>query len=545
MPNLKFTLTNIGPSVSRPIVFDIIKQVQEITNIPKDTDIFYPDSMDKMSTPGSNIEDQGNRLPNFNSERRTFIEVESDYDPYGIATMSSSDRENLPIFYDKSLGIRLAPIYSSDTVTINFKYVTHSKGEALRWRDDIRMRVSMLRDINLHDVSYHYILNKDIVYILHELYTKREANLGYSQTFEQYITSFGSSKLTITSDLVAKNIELAIAETQVRIVGIFNFEGAPEKPQKEDNGTWTISFSYRFNYDRPIGCNLRYPIMVHNQLIDSKYTEHTNKVYRLDKVNKVFSNSFHAMNAFESDSVMNTRIDPTLELRIPEFDDYVIPGKLPDTGTVWLALCEIDDQDKRSLLNLNELGDLAIDKDVLDFILKSEYPYIGKEYQSILQLSLYRGDYLASSGSLDIDSLGNVKASKNLDLRVNHRVRFSVVTDLSKLPKSAIDRLRGYPEAFKKIVGAINELLRNHPDLNDMGRNGGISRWEFDTIYRLIVGRPWTSGDFYQGGNNWHYNRNEGGLFKDIPKSILDYWRSNRVGRNTVMTTGIIALPMK
>jgi hypothetical protein len=57
--------------------------------------------------------------------------------------------------------------------------------------------------------------------------------------------------------------------------------------------------------------------------------------------------------------------------------------------------CSIDTSDQRTLVNLEELGDVEIDKDIMQFGKESEYPYMHKLYKSILQIHLYRDATLA------------------------------------------------------------------------------------------------------------------------------------------------------
>lgn len=552
MPNISITLPDTQQSISRPIVYDIIDQVKQITKINPDAKIFFPGDSQHMATPGSTIDSKDERFALFQTNNIVFIEVEEDYDHEAIGSTASTRPEYQPIFQDAQLGIRLAPIYATTQVTINFKYRCVSKTEALRWRDDIRLRVSQLRGVNLHDITYHYTLPLDILVLLKAIHLTKELVEPYNETYAEFITRNSTPRLTLIGDLVNQEARLAVSEKQCRIVGLYGWDDIPEKPEREDNGSWTVSFSYRFSYEKPIACNFKYPIMIHNNLLPKYYTDGNNKSYDLYTVDKYYSSSLQALAGFESDTTMDRRRRPNFLLRLPEFDDYVIPSCPTGTGSVFIALCEVDVTDQRSLLNLTELGDVVMDPDILNFIKTVEYPFITDLYKSIFHLSLYRNDQLTISKSLTVDTLLNVKSVADLNLRNQHRVRLSIVTDLTLLTRESLDRLRLYPKVLRKVIESMNEIFRNHPDLVSLGDRSYITELEFSPLYALLTGFPLDNGRGTSRGNYYGQGLMASGwpsggafrspIFQDINPRLIEQYRRNRVGVNAVAVTGIMAL---
>jgi len=542
MPNVTLTLPEVEQSISRPIIFDIIKQVNEITKIDKSTKIFFPGDIQKMQTYGSDIDKSGDRFPIFNTDRYTFIDVVDDYDLDTLASTAVTSNEHIPIFLDNKLQVRISPIYATSNVTINFKHSVPSKTEALRWRDDMRTRASMARRTNLHKISYHYLLPEEILKVLKEVYDARENKLGYNQTFAEYVTSYASDRLTVVGDLIGSESRLAISETQFRIVGLFDFEGLPDKPEKDDGtGNWIISFSYKFNYEKPISCNMKYPIMVHNQLLSPEYTYFTNKTYMPHVIDKSASMSIGAFSEFELDQTLRNTINTNAIIRLPNFDDYIIPVTPRGTATGILALCEVDETDNKTLLNLNELGDIVFDNDILDFIRESEYPYCCDIYKSIITISLYRNNTLVSNNSIECLTDLTIKAKVDLDIRNQYRLRIGLVTDLTLLSKEAISRLLKFPKAFIKIIAVLNELLRDNPDFINLGDKKKISAIDFSNVYRILTGYDYLNGSA-SCSSNWINTNRPSCLFSDIDPLLLERYRRERVGKNTVLLTGIIAV---
>ena len=518
MPNILIPIPSVAQTVSRPVFIDMIQQVQKLTNIDSKTKIFYPGDIQKMQTPGSSI-DNDDRFAIFNTDRYTFIEIEDDFDEQALATTAIERNEHPSIFEDVKLGVEIKPVYATTSVTINFNYRCPSKSEALRWRDETRTRISKMMDINLHKVKYHYQIPIDVIIILQEIHRKREANYPYGQDFVEYVTSHADPRLTLTGNVIGQEERLAIAETQTRIQGMYTWDAMPEKAQRDDTtGTWSISFGYKFSFEKPIELHIRYPIIVHNQLLDPDFIEFTDKAYDVEKDTKNFSKSFHAMHAFEIGTIMANKMNTQSIIRIPSYDDYVIPDVRRGTGTVLIALAEID-PNKRSILNLKELGDYVIDPDILDFITTSEHLFIIDSYKSILNIALYRNGFLTRDNILTCNSNGDIVCTEDLDPRNQHRVRLSICVDITLLDTRALVRLKNNPKALIKIIGAMNQLLKNHPDFNDLGNKSFISNNDFDSItsfltgYRIPLGstetyaaldngQPFTAASLGLDGNN-------------------------------------------
>lgn len=540
MPNLTITLPENSQSVTRPVIMDIVRQVEEITKIDVSSKIFFPGDVQRMQTPGTNIDNNNERFAIFNTDRITFVEVEEDYNKDALSTTAITRLEHIPIFQDEALRVKMTPVYATSAITINFTYRCPSKTEALRWRDDMRIKISQMRDLNLHTITYHYPIPLEYLVILKLIHEKREAIEPYGQSFQEYVYSLSNQRLKLVSDLVGKDTRLVIPDCQTRILGKFDFDGLPNKVERDEtNGVYTIAFSYQFEYEKPVGCNMKYPVMIHNQLLPADYIEFTDDAYNLDKVNKTFPLSLYAMNGFETDTIMNGVIDPGYILRLPEYDDFRLNQFHPGTGSIFFALCEVD-TDKKTLCNLNELGEIALDEDILTFIREKEYPYLTKLYQSILHVDLYRNEFLTNFNTITCDNQLNIKAINPLDLRNQHRIRLSIVCDLTLLSREAIERLKGYPKAFVKIISAINELLRNHPDFVNLGDKKRITALEFDAVYQALTGFPMNNGTNIN--RNQYYGSNHNGLFRDIDPRVLENYRRNRIGHQTVQISQIMVV---
>lgn len=458
VPNLTVPLNDVQYSVERPVIYDIVRQLLDITQISHKTPIMFYGDENKAAQKNSSLARDGLTENYWPFNEKVYIEVDEDYEKDRILSTAVRKPENLFIFKDEALGVAIKPVYSSSDVSIQFKYRASDKNQATRWRNEMRTRVSMMRDINLHELTYHYHLPELFVVIIREIHRLRESNAGYGESFEEYFTKY----LTINASLInnfAGNGELwAISERQIRVQGYFDFDDVPDKPEKEgDHDNWTVSVNYRFRYDKPIECHMTYPFMIHQQELDSRFWS-TEQAYTLEQQNKVYTLSSGHFSQFESDQINRTYAS-NKGVTIPAYDEFAPAAILPSTLRVFTALTSLDPSNPLFLFNLSELGDVQLDPEVLSFIKNSEYPYLGTDYESIICLCLYEGKYAKKSGSLYVDRNLNVFSTTAMDMRKEYRVRMSMVADFLYLDKDAIVRLGQYPDAAIKILAAINSGL--------------------------------------------------------------------------------------
>ncbi len=511
MPAVRVTLNDTYNSIFRPVVLTVVKQLQQITGLKKDIPIFFPKDSEKNITPGATIDPTEVKGPRLQSGNYMFIEVEEEHSPNSIATMDVNAEGSDPIFLDPYLGVVMTPIYTTRDVKINFRYVCKSENEAKRWREDMRSQVSRLREVSQHTVSFHYTIPLEYMALLMHIHTLRENQGGYSQTLHRYFRNSFCDRLTVVSSLDGGQRTLAISETQSNISGLFDSFPLVDKPVKDTtDGTWTISFSYSFSYNEPLDCHLRYPIMVHNQMLNNEYVAWVNTDPSRNKYDLNYQGSRKDLRKLELDYLTDRTLPRKQYIRIPEQDDYVIELRPPGVGTTMMIMCSLEPNNLISLLNLRDLGDYILDDDILEFIQESEYPFVNKLYHSIFHICLYRFDARLDDTSCRLDPDLNLVGTAEFSIRNQYRVHIGLVTDISLLTWQAIDRLRNYPRAFVKIIAALNEVLAGHPRLRELNQYKRIYAYHFNEIYRLLTGGSFSGGS---NGNNLDYTPGTGVTF--------------------------------
>lgn len=457
MPRVISVIPETQLAITRPVALAVIRQVGKLLSLPKSTSILYPGSSESAAQTGSTLNYEG-EASSFPYYGKLHIEANESYIDDRVLTDIAYRHEFLPVFLDKDLGVRFQPIYSATELVLNFVYRAPDQNAANRFRDDIKMRVSALRAENLHELTYNYNIPRKYVEMLQMIYGLRQAQAPYDDTFEKWLRACFDPRVTNITTLIGTEPHLAIPEHQIRNLGHFDFTAAPDVQTKDSEaGTYNISFDYRITYDKVVGIMAEYPLVVHNQMIPGKWHGYRNASGDLPsdpgRKRRVSSVSVRAFDAITQPyRVENHR--PIDGVCSPQFDDWIPDTVHPDTSTVFTGIIQVDPADRTDVLNLQELGDWALDPDVLAF-LKTEYPYITTYGKSIFYASLYNAGVPLTDGPLVCDKFLHLRYAPSMNLRHRYHLRLALVNDLFIMDRPAWERFRSSGISAQRILAAL------------------------------------------------------------------------------------------
>jgi hypothetical protein len=470
----------------RPVVMDITRQLFEWTGLPKDTTILYPGEGGKVAQPGS-TQGKEDEINKFNTTTRFQIEVEEMNTESSSLSTAVYQPENTPVFQDLSLGISMRPVYSPMEMEFTFRYRSKDKNEAERWRNDIRTRMSLLRSERLHDISYSYMPSRAYWVLLKEIYRLRENQGGYGDTFEQYCASHRSNKFSelVTQGGIKAPAEgrWGVAETQGRVIGWFDFEGVPEKGELDnDSSAWVIQFTYKIIYSKPVSVVMEYPLMVHNQMLDSKYRP-TKRSYKEEDNQQSRSLSGVLLGSFEQNrTLQNNR---PYGICIPSIDEFIATQVVPDTCRVFTALTTIDALAPRRLLDLSDLGQYQMQADLLAFLLV-ERQWITDPLKSCMSLVVYRNTTMLHRSKYFLDTDYMVTLVDEPNVRDELRVRLAIQKDLTTIGAPGIERMRTHCKASRQIMLFLAPTIELDGCLPPLRDDDYITRADFDKAAAYI-----------------------------------------------------------
>ena len=453
MPRIAQTIPDVHDAITRPVALDVARQLGKLLKLPKTTQILIPGLTDQAAQAGSTLDYEGESI-NLPFNGKLTIEHTEPYIEERVLTDVVYQNDAPYFFEDKKLGVRLKPIYSSNELVLNVSARSRDRITAQRFRDDIKMRTSMMRKENLHELTYHYGIPKAFLDLLKTIYQLREAVAGYGDTLDEWLTKSLVCRATNLSTLKGTEPLLVIPEHQTRVLGWFDFSAAPEASQKDGEGpTFTSSFEYRVQYDKVIGVVAEWPLVVHNQVIPLPYRGDFQAVGKLPH-NPAYRTKRLTLSRGAYDHFAPKRLydaQPIDGIRYPVFDDWLPHEVAPDTSTVYTTMLQVDVNDPQAVISLFDLGDVTIDHQILDYMLLKPQA-LSQLGQSAVYVTLYEGKSPKEGSFLEIDDQLTIRTKAPLDPRKSYHLRIALLTDLFALSSEAFDRLRMHGTACIKIL---------------------------------------------------------------------------------------------
>ena len=487
MPRVATQIPDVYESVIRPIALTVTRQVAVMMGWPETIDVLFPGDAESAPMTGSTLKEEPDPSKFSNNGR---IRVEITENPYEERILATAvhRREHLPVFVEQKLGIKIAPVYSGTEMIFDFSFRAPNRVLAKRFRDDVLMKTAVNRQENLHELTYHYGLPPGCLLLLEEIHQMREAVAGYGENFSKWISDHITPRATNITTLIGSQQQLVIRENQISPLGWFGFIGFPEPEDKNDGtGTYKIDFQYHLMFDKPVGLEIEWPLMVHNQLIVDTYRDTPNASGVMYDPAKVFSAP--SLSRFAFDRLTNAQPDPCARkfdgVVIPVFDEWEPAVVHPSTSSLVTVMLQVDLEDRRAILDLDDLGDYQVDTDILAF-LRTESAFLTQYGNSVVHIALYREKNPLEDGLITIDSNLSVRSVMDLDPRQRYHLRISLVHDLFSLSAQAQERFRAGGQAALKILETLQLKLVGKGYLPNLLGGRYVTRSDFNRIAQRI-----------------------------------------------------------
>ncbi|QVD49191.1 hypothetical protein LUCX_121 [Xanthomonas phage vB_XciM_LucasX] len=465
MPRFAMDVPQTYENIVRPVSLEIAQQLVKMLYLPGNVEVLMPGASKTTKVQGTTLEDTDPTNPaSFNHDNRLKVEVTENPVEDRILTTAVHQKENLPFFFDPKLGVRMFPVYSGTELSFTFTYRAENRTLARRFRNEMLSRTSQMREENLHELSYYYLVPPGFVALLRHLHELRENQGGYGQDFDHWVQEHITANATILTNQIGGQPALAIAEFQTNSFGVFQLVGTVEEEEEDKpSGSWLVTFQYKVVFDQVIQTTAQWPLMVHNQLIDAKwYDNGPNASGQLVDPNRRArkpSLSRHALDHFTTvyPSACKTRLLDGVIL--PQFDEWRPTTVVPETSTLISAMIQIDPTAPTILFNLMEdLGGYQLNPELEEFI-KGEAPYMNIRGASIFDLRLFIDDDPMDDDLVVVTPDLTVTTRNVLNIRRNYHIRLALLNNLFLLDDAAWQRLRRGGEAAVQLINCLQYKL--------------------------------------------------------------------------------------
>ena len=451
MPNVTLPIDEGYQSILRPVVTDIVKSIMEFTGLPTTIQVRYPGMTGALANTGTTINDSETKIE-FQGNDQMFVEVNAVPKEERMLSTPTYHNENPNVFYDPALGVYMQPVFTVTDVTLSLRINLQSRSQALRWLREMKYKVSMGRVESMHVVNYSYPIPVEFLVILKHLSDLKESKAGYNETLKDWLNKCMTPRRVVTTDLSGQNKTLVIGERQAGVLGAFDFTASPPPPEKNgETGGWTVGFDYTFTYDEVTGVNFKYPLVVHNQLIDGRFFDET-KAYSLQSHNRYASLS---RNLFGDFAALNLAPHELMDgVQIPAFDEWAPPRMRNGTSSLLRVLYSFDDTVNKDLFQLTSIPDYQFTTPTINYML-SELDRMTSFGNSMIYITAHADQKQLPDGSLTVRPDGSLVFVGDIDLRKTYHIRVALVWDLSLLTTEAKDRLKLQKDFLIETIKSI------------------------------------------------------------------------------------------
>lgn len=502
MPSILLEVPETYDNSTRPVTTELVKDLINQLQLPNDTGIRYFGTAGVAAQKGSLLANHQQDI-GFRFTQRVDVNQEETYLENHTLTTATRSRENPPVFVDSQLGVSIHPIYTRTQSVLQFVYRARDKTAAFQWRDHLRRKSSEGMQALLHNVTYHYSVPEPFMSLLDEIHFKRESVEGYGDSFNDYLLTHFTPRLTTLSNLDASRKLGAITEKQIEIQGWFDFETEPSSVEKDKEGeTWEISFTYTVQYDKVTSMVMFYPIVVHNQLIGDEFviSPEVSNPYSGPRLGSRSARAFDGFR-FTQEHLTRKGVEPVV---IPPHDDWTPKGTRFKTLDILTTLVGVDYSDPTLVLNLGDMGEASLEPDILAFI--DKHKELFTEYLGLPFLgTFYVQDQMVAFSDIYIDSDLNVRTVHPMDPRNVHHFKLAVLSDLRNLSLKGQEALKRHPSVMAKVLELI---YRYHNPLIHESHNN----WS--------VGNPYITDPNQQRPSNGNANNTWGHVRGDVPTKV-------------------------
>lgn len=462
MPREIVPIAETYHSITRPVAISVVKDMIKNLGFNKDTSIIFPGLADQVPLNGTTTDSATPSTPvNLPTRQQAFITVNETYADFTARSENPDHIDAKPIFEDKALGVVVKPVYNTKLMDISITLRGQDATTVRKWFVHLKDLISRDFQTGAHLIHYSYIVPEGIMLLLLEVYNKREANAPYGDTVSKYINQHFTKRFAIDTNQAGRANTPLIREEQSMVHAWFEYDQVnPEQPQKNNNtGEWEIELNYKFYYSKVEKLVVRYPIVIHNQQIDTRFI------------------NLDTLPAFESNYLQRTtdarmplghfighrdygtqeQLDPGLP--IPWYDEWRVPEALYNglTEASFLRVLTLADNTERTLVNLNDLGDFKISLAMLNY-LKKRPSSLTRLHDNVFCVRVFRDNNLLDMSKTHVDENLNISHGYDYDLRCIYRVSINIITDPTILTDDALKDLASDPcfaaDYFYMITGS-------------------------------------------------------------------------------------------
>lgn len=446
--NVRLQLFGLEETILRPIIIQTLRDISKEIGCLTKPYLHIDDNSAIKKTQGVNKNqfstNSNSPIKKFSGKTKEMLRVTNMNDavtPGQEIDYRINYPETKPFLNDPEIGFSVRTIIQERKLDLSIEYTTTDKAYLNSIINSLKVLPTTTECRMLHDLEYKLFLPSNIKRLLGHIYLRKKKRWTDEEllTFRDYITLIADDRLTdfVSHSSSVDGFKFGIQEKLVEVLGVMSTDVHSLKPEATDDG-YSIEFDYSIYYQMPIALDVRYPLVVFNSLISKKdmnFTPRTGRSYVENSTADLAGLRKHFLNPMASE-YMGTL---SSYVKIPSRDD-TMPTTFPSRYVRLLTtLFLVSDQDRRDVMNLDQIQGVSFKHFIKEFILKSEFEFITKQDRSFIYITLYENDILLHN-VLEMDESGNIRTNFDMNLKKTYRMVVFLLKDLDYLSK--VDRAR-------------------------------------------------------------------------------------------------------
>lgn len=479
MPYLEKSIKDLDISVSRRVVLSVVRSVLAHTSL-EDKDAFKiayaGDSEVELETGSYNNSPEEPNGVVYGNRGKLTIDVNEQTDLDNLLS-TSYIRDNEQVFIeDKDLGLYIKPDYVMKNVTIEMTYRASTENAVREWSDNILRRLHTGFNYLPHEIEYTLLMEPMFMALLLEIYNKREAQAGYGESFKEWFESICIVPYTKLVKQDGTEPVLSFNQTASTVYGSFNSSDVPEPKRNESLSTYEINLSYEFQYLKPISFLMKYPLVVHNQVINPVWID-TKAHYDESKIAGYKSEVLRRFDALTHESPVAGKYEI---INIPHFDDWNDEVGVDGMSLISRIMIKVDPNDLTKIADLKDLKVAKFTDEYLEQIRKYRSRITGNKLW-LMYMCLYQDNIRLGDKEIYIDEDLVLRSIRPLNLRKTYRFLTYALSDFKMVGEQTLQVMREEPQWwFKHVVILDPSVIRRglKPVLYGNGRFVTIESFE-------------------------------------------------------------------
>lgn len=460
MPHALMVLPDTYASVIRRVAVDLTEQLTRIIQIPAHTEVYLPGNSEKVPLDGGNFGECCSTAIKYDPEARMTIRYQDIADDNFSLTTAVNTFKNMPIWEDSVRDIQVCPVRRMVDFRIDIEYKAEGIVTAKRWLDEQRTRVSRGGAELTLKLDYYYMLPRPLQALLRGMYdTIQCSDWPIDDTFDEYLDKNFWQSNTHVATLTLQHEQPAIRERQLDVVGWFDFTGTPDTPQanSDKSGSYDVSVTFTLRFEQPTHIYVRYPLVCHQNTIPKCFwpKEQPAKYQQQDRKTGYLRGPLE--NRF-------TRVTPrhVPYIQYPKVNDWDTDSKPYDAFTFYTGLVTIEKTDRRTLLDLRDIGDWEFTGHFLEYF-SSLGTRAVKRPGGLFNFRLYKNNEWMDL-QLELEpGTTLLKAPFDLDPTKYYHIQISIDRNWWAVHDDTWNCLKRYPTVFWTMCNLFNVSVGRRP----------------------------------------------------------------------------------